>query len=202
LPRLTANAIWASSRLSGAPKQVHVADRFRSGGEQEQLGVARQQRRSAQEAALDASAQRAGAGYGKASRELVRRHSSRQLEQRQRVAVGLLDDPVAHVLIKRRMHSHGQQVVGIRLFESGQRQRGKARELAHSGLLTKRDDDGDSLGRQPPSDERDRLQGRVVQPLRVIDETEQRVFTDARGQQTQGGQADEEPVRDGRLRQA
>ena len=109
---------------SGPPEQTHLADRFRGRDQQQQSGVAGQRFHAAQEVVLDARRQGARVRYGEAAGELVRREPTGQLLQRQRVAVRLGHDPVAYVLVQRRVDRRGEQAVGIRLLQPAEHQCG------------------------------------------------------------------------------
>jgi hypothetical protein len=53
----------------------------------------------------------------------------------------------------------------------------------------------DRVGPEPPGHEPQRLRGRVIQPLLVIDQADQRLFPGHLRQQAQHRQPDQEPVR-------
>ena len=61
--------------------------------------------------------------------------------------------------------------------------------------VAQRDQQRHPLGRHPPRHERQHLRGRLVQPLRVVDEAQQRPVLGDLGQQVEDGQPDQEPVR-------
>src|SRR5918996_851423 len=60
----------------------------------------------------------------------------------------------------------------------------------------------DALGLEPPGDEGKRVGGRVVEPLRIIDETKERLAFCRLGEQAQGCERDKEAVPGSPLRQA
>ena len=64
-------------------------------------------------------------------------------------------------------------------------------ELAFAG----REDQPDRVGGQPPGHEPQRLRRRLVQPLLVVDQADQRSFPGHLREQAQHGQPDQEPVR-------
>ncbi|WP_440070033.1 hypothetical protein [Streptosporangium sp. OZ121] len=51
------------------------------------------------------------------------------------------------------------------------------------------------LGCHPTRHERQQLRGSFVQPLRIVDEAQQRLVLGYLGQQVEGGRPDQEPVR-------
>jgi hypothetical protein len=61
--------------------------------------------------------------------------------------------------------------------------------------LSHREDHRDRIGQQSPGRERHGRDGRPIQPLRIVDEADQRALRRHVGQQRQDGQAHEEPVR-------
>jgi hypothetical protein len=60
----------------------------------------------------------------------------------------------------------------------------------------------DALGLEPPGDEGKRVRGRVVEPLRIVDETKERLAFCCLGEQAQGCERDKEAVPSSPLRQA
>jgi hypothetical protein len=72
----------------------------------------------------------------------------------------------------------------------------KLRE-AHERIdrLPRREDDRDPLGEQAARDEREHTGRRAVEPLRVVDDAEQRLLLRRLRQQVQNGEPDEERIR-------
>jgi hypothetical protein len=118
----------------------------------------------------------------------------RELEQRERVAVRLGDDPVAHALVDRARDDGREQRARVLLAETGERQLRQPVELAPPNRLTDGEDQRDRFSEQPPGYEAEDLAGHVVQPLGVIDHAEQRPLLRDRGQEAEHGQSDEEVV--------
>jgi hypothetical protein len=110
-----------------------------------------------------------------------------------RVPARLGDDPIAHPLIQRPAQYRGQQLARVAVAQTGDEQLGDARKLL--ARLTHREDDGDRLRAQPPRHERERLRRRPVEPLRVVDDAEQRPFTRRLREQVEHGQPHEEAIR-------
>ena len=71
------------------------------------------------------------------------------------------------------------------------------RQAGQTSWRRRRDgeDQGDRLGQQAPRDEAERLHRHLVEPLRVIDDTEQRLVVGGGGHQAQHRQPDQEAVR-------
>jgi hypothetical protein len=184
--------------VGGSPQQRRVPGRLGGGDQQEQLRLGRQGGRTAAEAVLDAvrDAERV--------RQLVpagQLRATRQLQQRQRVAARLGDDPVAHVLSQRCADRRGQQRPRVGLAEPLQAQLGQPRERVDvaAAVVPHGEHERQLLRRYSPRHEGEDLRGRLVQPLRVVDQAQQRRVLGDLGQQVQGGQPHQEPVGCGAL---
>ena len=57
------------------------------------------------------------------------------------------------------------------------------------------EEEGDQLGLEPASDKGDRLDGRLVQPLGVVEEIEAGLFGNSLGKERQDGEPHEEEIR-------
>lgn len=89
----------------GRPQQARVAGRVRAGEGQQQPGIAGQAGQPALEGQLDPGRHRRCLGQREAS-------CPGQLEQRERIAARLGDEPVAHSFVQRQRALRGQQVLG------------------------------------------------------------------------------------------
>ena len=136
----------------------------------------------------------ARAGQLEAAPQLGRAHPPRQLEQRERIAAGLGDDAVADAVVEPARDGSRQQGAGVLLREPRERQVGQAGERLPRARLANREHDRHRLRQQPPRDEAEHLVRRVVEPLRVVHEAQQRALVGDRGQQAQHGQRDQEAV--------
>ena len=121
------------------------------------------------------------------------RQPPRQLQQRQRVALRLGHDPVPDPVIDRPGQRRVQQRPRVALAQPPDF------ELRQPGQLTARlpgrEHQADRVGGQPPGHEPQHLGGRLIQPLLVVDQADQRPFPGYLRQQAQHGQPDQEPVR-------
>ena len=144
-------------------------------------------------AARDAVRDRHRAGQPEPAGQLRRRPTSRQLQQGQRVAMRLGDDLVADPRIQRPGQRRVQQRPRIILTQPLNYKFRQSRQV--TGRDTGPEHQADRLGPQPPREEREDLRRGAVEPLLVIDDAHQRPFPGQLGQQAQGGQADQEPVR-------
>ncbi len=174
-----------------APQQRLVADGVGRGGEHQPPRVGRQRLEPSQEACLDA-AEQGHCGNREAARELGRREAARQFQQGQRVAARLGQDPLAHALVERAPDDGVQQRAGVVVaqpFDDQLRQPGQLLGRRAGG-----EDQRDRLGQQAARDERERLQRRAVEPLRVVDTHNQRPLARHLGEQAEDRQPDQEAI--------
>ena len=120
--------------------------------------------------------QRLRARQPEAARELGGRQPARQLQQRQRVAARLRDDPVAHPLVER---ARDRRVAAAPARRASRRpptaSSGRPANSCSSGSRA-REHQRHRLGRQPARDEGQGLRRRPVEPLRVVDDADQRLL--------------------------
>ena len=122
-------------------------------------------------------------------------HVAAELEQRKRVAAGRLEHAARRLgrnlavggLLEKRGRRHLVQAAERDLGEAGDHER---RLLA----LPDRDEDRHGVGDKAASRERDRLRGRPVEPLRVVDRDEQRRVLRIGGDQAEHRRADDQTV--------
>ena len=124
--------------------------------------------------------------------QLRRAQPARQLEQRQRVAPGLRDYPVADPLVQHEPHRGVQQRPCVAVAQAAHLQLGQVLKLL--ARFTRGEHDPDRLGQQPPRHEGQRQRRGLIQPLRVIDDTQQRTLLGHLREQAQHRQPDEEPI--------
>ena len=86
--------------LGGAPQQAQIAQRLGCRRQEEKPRVGRKHLDPLQEGVLDAARQGARVGEPVSARELRRRQPARQLDQGERVAAGLAEDPRLHPLVE------------------------------------------------------------------------------------------------------
>ena len=142
---------------------------------------------------LDAR-QRPGVGAAEAARQLGRAHAARQLQQRERIAARLRDDPVADALVEPAGDHRRQQRARVLVAEPFEPQLRQARQLALLARLADAEHDRHRLGEQPARHEPEHLRRRLVEPLEVVHETQQRLLLGDLRQQAERRQADEEAV--------
>ena len=176
-------------------EQDGVAERLRGRGEHEQPGLGGQQEEAPGVALLDLAGDRLALGQPEPARELRGAPGARELEQRERVAVALGDDLVADGGVQRAVHVVQQQRARVAVAESVDRQLGQPGEDVVADARAHGAHERDPLGEQAAGDEPEDLRRRLVEPLRVVDDADQRLLLGDLGEQRQRGEADQEPVR-------
>ena len=99
-----------------------------------------------------------------------------ELQQRERIAACLGDDPVADALIEPPRDDGREQRAGVLVIQAGEHQLREAREPTIRAGLARCEHDRNRLSQETPSDEPEDLERGVVEPLRVVDEAEQRLL--------------------------
>ena len=181
-------------RPRGTVEQDRVAEGLCGSREDEQLGVGREQLEAPDVALLDPAGDRLTAGKTEPAGETGDVPRARQLEQGERVAVTLLDDLVANGGVQGAGHVGQQQRAGIAVAECVDRQDRQPGENVIAGPRPRGAHDRDPLGEQAAGNEPQDLRRGVVEPLRVVDDTGQRLLLGDLGEQRQRGQPDQEPV--------
>ncbi len=178
----------------GPPHQRGIAEGLGRCDQDQLLRVLGQVLQPPQKALLDPARQRQELGQPEPAGELRGRQASRKLEQRERVSAGLRDDPIPHARIERAGDHPRQQRTGILVGEPFETRLGETRERPVLGAVTHGEDERHGLGQQPsPHEPQDLCRG-TVEPLRVIDEAQQRALRRHLRQQRERGQGDQEPV--------
>ena len=157
----------------------------------------RKRRQPPPEALLDPTGERAACERAEAESSGQLRGGQRagQLQQRQRIAARLGHDPVPHSLVHRALDRLIQQVARIIVTQAPGHQLRESCQLLLLAGVAHREDQGNRLGQQPSRHERQRLQRRLVKPLRVIHHACQRLPFGGIRQQAQDSQPDQEAIR-------
>ena len=121
-----------------------------------------------------------------------------KLEQGERIAAGGADEVLAH--------DRGQRAVeqrsGVGGAQPGEPQLGQPMGIELPRIAVARPDEHrDRIGLQSPRDEHERLGRRAVEPVRVVDDAQQRLRVGGRREQAQDRHRDEEAVLDALVRQ-
>jgi hypothetical protein len=181
--------------LGRAPEQGGVTHRIRRREQYQPLGRPRQLTDAPDVVILDVTRQVFRGEELKATGQLGRVYASRQLEQREGITTGLGDDPVADARVEQTRHAAGQQRKCVLVSQAFELQLRQVLELPPAGRLSNSEHDPYRLGQQPARDESKHLIRSLVEPVRVINETEQWLLLGHGGQQAEYGEGDEEPVR-------
>ena len=117
--------------FGGLPEQRHVTGRVGRGYQEQQLRVGGQAAGALLEAVLHAARYAQDIGQLEPAGQLCRQCALGQLQQCQRVAACLGDDPVAHDVVERCAHRSGEQRPCILLSEAVQLELGQSGEGAN-----------------------------------------------------------------------
>ena len=145
------------------------------------------------EAVLDPARQRHRAGQPEPARQLRRGQPARQLKQGQRIPSRLGDDQLPYPRVQWPGQRRLQQRAGVITSQAPDVQHGEPGQI--HARITGREHHADLVGRQAAGREAQRLDRGLIDPLRVIDQTDQGTFPGTRRQQAEHGQPDQEPVR-------
>ena len=193
-----------SQRFRGLQDGREPAGVVRGGDEQQPLCRLRQPPHTVEEDPLDPLRQRQRRRQRLRAGELRRAERTRNLEQGERVAPGVLDELVAHV--RRDLHRSRAARAAARPRRTP---RPPSSSTGRSGaskrrdpVVARREQQHDPLRVEPARDEEQRVRGRCIEPVRVVDQGEYRSSLRERRQQLQDGDRDEEAVIPGPVAEA
>ena len=194
--RCRAQRIGADAESLGrAPEQGDVTGGLGRRDEQQLPRVAWKRLDAPPEAPLDPARQQGAVGQSEPSRQLARRQAARQLQQRERVAPRLGQNPVADPRVQWPADSRRQHRARVVVAEPVDEELRQAGELVRVAWLADGEHHGDPLGQQSPRDERQCLPGGSVEPLRIVDHARERTLLGRVGQQAQDRERDQEAIR-------
>ena len=179
--------------VGGAPQQQRIADRIRSRDQQQHSRLVSKPVEPALEGLFDSPGQRLCTEQAEAPGQLRCGQASRQLQQRQRITAGLRDDAIADPFIEHELDHRSEERLCVTFAKSADLQRRKPLERLVG--LARGEDERHGLGQQPPRHECERQRRGVIQPLRVVDDAEQRTLVGGLRQQTQYRQPDQKLIR-------
>ena len=179
--------------LGCSQQQQRIADRLGRRDQQQTPRVVGERLNPTNEALLDPPCEPLRLDQAEAARQLPCRQAPRELEQRQRITACLSDDPVSHPLIQLEVDRRAQQRAGIPIPHANHLQLGHVQKLLAG--LARGEHDRNRLRQQATCNKRQGQRRRPIQPLRVIDHTQQRTLLGHLREQTQHRQPDEEPIR-------
>ena len=177
------------------PDEQWVTDRLGGGDEHQAPRSGRNRLNSVSKALLEPSRQRLprGVQQTKTTGKLLDRQPTGQLQEREGVASRLSDDAIADPLVEPEHDARTQKRAGVAVPEPKDL---KLREPTKiPGGHARRKEKSDWLGEEPPRNEGERLGRHLVQPLRVVDDAEERTLLGRPRKQRQDRQPDEESIR-------
>jgi hypothetical protein len=177
------------------PHEQRITNRLGRRDQEQDPRRLRERREPLPEALLDATGERGAAVQAEPAGEFVRRPAARELEQCERIAARLGDDPIAHALVERTCDDAFQQRLRIMVFQAMDDELRQPVETPLARRLTDGEDEADRLGLQTAGHKRQRLRRRRVEPPRVVDDADQWPLLGHVGQEAQEGEADEKPIR-------
>ena len=181
------------SRSAALPQQQWIPNRVRRRDQQQTSRVLGERLKASNEALFDPSRKRVRPQHPEPTGQLCRRQPARQFEQSEWIPACLGDDPVAHSLVRHESHGRAQQRAGVAIVQPAHHQVRKLPKLLPHVARTEHDPD--RLGQKPPRDKREVQRRCLVEPLRVVDNTQQRTLLGSVREQTQHSQPHEKPVR-------
>ena len=189
--------------LAGLGQQAGIAGGVRGRRQQQGLRGGGQFPDLAQVTLFEPAAERQWFGQERVAVQFAAGQFLANLDERQRVAARLRDDPVRDRGAQPRpgrRREHGAGVVG---GQPGQAEFWQPAQAAREPRgLADGEDDGDRVGVQPPGHERERVSGFLIQAVCVVDQAQQRLAGGLPGEQPQRGQPGEKAVRRAAFRHA
>ena len=165
-------------------------------GEQQGLGGGWELADLPQVTLLELAAQRYRLSRQRVAVELADGEFLPDLNERQRVAPRLGDDPVGCLVAQQRPSRRREQGMSVLLRQPGQAQlREPVQPTRGRRRLADGKDDGDGVGVQAPCHEREDVGGLLVQAVCIIDQAQHRLAGGLLSQQPQRGQADKKTIR-------
>ena len=159
--------------------------------------LSRQSLDAPHEALLDLTREGLRVREREAAGELGRREPSGQLQQRQWVAAGLADDAVPHPLVDPAEVRRVQERAGILVRQPADHLVRQPVQLRHSARLAHGEDQRHRFGQQAARHEREDLRRGLIQPLRVVDQADERALLGNVREQAEHGEPDQKVI--GRL---
>ena len=181
--------------LSGSPQQRGIARRLGGGHQGQRLRRRGQVSRLTHEPAAQRRPHRQRIGKKAPADPLLGSQLGRELDQRQRVARSPTDELRPHRRAQGPIRDPVENGVRGRVGERREPQPGKAEQLGRWSVgIPQREDHRHTDGVEPAGDEGEQLQRVAIEPLRVVDDTQQGSDRGRVSQQRADGQPDQEAV--------
>jgi hypothetical protein len=182
-----------SKLVRGAPQKRRVTDRLSGGQEEEPTRVEWEPRKPPAEALLDPRGQRQGRRQVESARELRGSQPAWELQQSKRVAAGLGNDALENGFVQPSREHGFQERPSIPAAQRIDRELRKAEQATSNAASRKRE--GDPLREQPTRDEGERCARCVIEPLRVVDDAQERALVGLFGEEAENGESNHERAR-------
>ena len=144
---------------------------------------------------LEPLAQRKRLGQHGAAGQLVGRVLGTELHQRERVIAGVGQDAVDGLRVEGSARDRAEQLARLGVGQAVHRDRRKLLEHLLGGRFADAGDEADAVRVQAAGDEAEHLRRFGIEPVRVIDDAQQRLFFGRPGKQRQRRQSHQEPLR-------
>ena len=158
-----------AERVGRAPQDGRVPDRICRDQQQQLLSPEGRRPNAAQEAFLDPARKSFRNGETETAGGLVKTQTVRQFEQREWIAVRLGDNAVSHARIEAARGNRGEEGAGVGLsqaFDNKPRNPGERIQRDAGGEQQRK-----RIGFRAPRDKCEGLEGLLVDPLRIVDQT-------------------------------
>ena len=163
-------------RLRGTPEQSDVSGRIGSCDNINTLGGLRQHLETLEKVLLELARKIPRAGSLESTRKFRRGHTLRKLQQRQRIPPGFGHDAIPDIGIDSTRDGRGEKSPGIVVGQAVQDQLRQPGQVAILGRLADCKKHQNGLGQYPSRHKPEDLTGRGIEPLRIIDDAQQRTL--------------------------
>jgi hypothetical protein len=119
----------------------------------------------------------------------------RQLPNSERIPASLGDDPFLHAPVHEHRDRRAQERSRVSLAQAADEEVRQTREICVVARRADGKHHRDRLGDEAARCERKRLRRRAVEPLRIIDQADERSLLGGLGEEAEGRQAHQEPIR-------
>jgi hypothetical protein len=180
--------------LGGRVEQDRIPERLGGRGKDEELRIKREAAEPSYVALFDLPGDRMVLWKTESASEFRRTPGSWELEQSQWVAVALGDDLIANDRIEWPDQVLEQQGAGIAVSERADQQLGQSAENIIADARPGGGDECHGLGEETTSDEAEDLAGRLIQPLRVLNDAHERLLLGRLDEEGQRSDPNQEPT--------
>ena len=180
--------------VGGTVEQDGVTDRLGGRRQDKKLRVGRKPAEAPNVARFDPPGDGKALRQPEPARQLGDAPGAREFEQGERVAVALDDDPLADGGIQRTVQVLEQQRERIAVAQPSDGELGEPGQDLVADPSPGRAHDRHAFGEEPAGHERQDLHRDLIEPLRVVDDADQRLLLCDVGEQRQRRQPDQEPV--------